>query len=36
MRAVVREDEKPSDLYDLLQNSPRDAAVSSQIPGVSN
>ena len=34
MRAVVREDEKPSDLYDLLQNSARDASVSPQIPGV--
>ena len=34
MRAVVREDEKPSDLYDLLQNSARDASVAPQIPGV--
>ena len=34
MRAVVREDEKPTDLYDLLQNSARDASVSPQIAGV--
>ena len=34
MKAVVREDEKSTDLYDLLQNAARDSYSSPQIPGV--
>ena len=35
MKAVVREDEKSTDLFDLLQNSARESYSSPQIPGVS-
>ena len=34
MKAVVREDEKSTDLFDLLQNSARESYSSPQIPGV--
>ena len=32
---MVREDEKSTDLFDLLQNSARESYSSPQIPGVS-